>query len=343
VASSRLTRNARARRYLQASMEAGYTGMPAEYRDAKRSLMREHERAYPGVREHALAGARKHFDEPLGAGEREHQLHLRREAGLETPDVERIRRELEGGGSARRATQRGRSSGRSTPRAAGLVGDVATGGSGGNIVLYFIGGALFLSLIYLLLKGGESGGGKLITGVVGVVTGGVRAFIAPVDPIAHLEGALGASPITSSPSASSGTPAPSSPSSMAPAGAATDGGFLFPGSKPVLNRKDQGRDVQLTPGAGIGAPGAGDVVKVGSDPSGFGPDYPILHFTSGPYAGKQVYLGHVDSTLKAGAKFKAGQILARTSKTGHNAPPGWVEIGYAHGGVPGAFGQPSPF
>ena len=32
--------------------------------------------------------------------------------------------------------------------------------------------------------------------------------------------------------------------------------------------------------------------------------------------------------MKAGDTFTAGQTIANTSRTGHNAPPGWAEIGF---------------
>ena len=53
----------------------------------------------------------------------------------------------------------------------------------------------------------------------------------------------------------------------------------------VPGRKDQGRDGQTNPGGAIVADGNGFVVNVLSDPNGFGPRYPLIHFTSGPYAG----------------------------------------------------------
>lgn len=323
-------------------MSAGYTGLPAEHRKAYEDQMRAHERAYPGVREHALAGASSDFDKPLAAGEREHQRALRDREGLQHADVLRMRRELRAG----RAAPRGRAAARSSnprsagPRAAraaaGAAGGAiasATGGAGGT-VLYLIGVMLALSLFYLLVAGKGAGA---VTGIVNTVVGGVRAFVAPVDPIQSLEGALGAGPISSSSPSTAPSSAPSSSSGSAPASAS------FGAKVSQLRRKDQGRDVQLAPGQGIAAPGAGEVIAVKSDPSGFGPDYPVWKFTSGPYAGEELYGGHVDTALPQGAKFKLGEILARTSKTGHNAPPGWAEFGFARGGVPGPFGQPSPF
>lgn len=212
----KLTKPAHARRYLQASMSAGYTGLPAEHRQAAEDRMRSHERSYPGVRRHALAGSRRHFDEPLSAGERSHQSHLRREEGLGEGEVLDLQRELDTPARARPPRAAGRERSRSStftgPRAArsaaaaggGVISQV-TGGGGG--VMYFIGGLLLLSLIYLLVAGK---GVKVVTGLTNVVTGAVHTFVAPVDPIAAAERALGATPITQpSVSASSSSSAPS--------------------------------------------------------------------------------------------------------------------------------------
>jgi hypothetical protein len=120
------------------------------------------------------------------------------------------------------------------------------------------------------------------------------------------------------------------PSSPAPsAGKGELGGFLPKGAPLKYERIDQGQDVQLNPGQVLYAPGDWEVIAVKSDPTGFGPDYPVVKFTSGPMAGKTIYLGHVDTLVKQGQRGRAGAPLARTSKTGHNAPPGWLEAGEA--------------
>src|SRR5581483_7818924 len=97
------------------------------------------------------------------------------------------------------------------------------------------------------------------------------------------------------------------------------------------------------------APGDGVVLRIGSDPKGFGPRYPIVRFTSGPYAGKTMYIGHTMSDLKPGQQFRSGTVLSHTGATGKESwngnasQPGWAEIGFAPGGVPGPDGQPTPF
>lgn len=128
------------------------------------------------------------------------------------------------------------------------------------------------------------------------------------------------------------------------------GGFLPHGQKFQYDRQDQGRDIQTAAGSPIIAPGDGYVVRIASDPGGggahFGPSYPIVHFTSGPYAGQDVYIGHTVAAMRAGQKFSVGEVLSRTQKSGPlngGAPDGWAEIGFAPGGSPGRFDQPAPF
>ncbi len=145
----------------------------------------------------------------------------------------------------------------------------------------------------------------------------------------------------------SGTPIPGHPNQFHEKGltpGALDG-ILPKGAKYILNRKDQGRDVQLTPGQALLASGNYEVVGIGNDPKGFGPAYPILHMFTGPWAGQDVYYGHTDivERLPVGSKGFAGDIVAHTSKTGHNAPPGWLEFGFAPQTVPGPLGQKTPF
>lgn len=128
------------------------------------------------------------------------------------------------------------------------------------------------------------------------------------------------------------------------------GGFLPHGAQVTIGRSDQGRDIQTSPGMPIIAPGAGYVVRIASDPGGggahFGPSYPIVKFTSGPYAGKTMYIGHTTALVKPGQKFKVGTSLSVTGNGGPEsggAPPGWAEIGFAPNGSPGSMTQVSPF
>lgn len=109
------------------------------------------------------------------------------------------------------------------------------------------------------------------------------------------------------------------------------GGFLPGNAELQWNRIDQGQDIKTNPGGPIIAPGDGVVVAVKSDPSGFGPDYPVVKFTSGALAGQSWYLGHTHSALKPGQSFKTGQALSHTgtSGVGNAKTPGWAEIGMA--------------
>ena len=126
-------------------------------------------------------------------------------------------------------------------------------------------------------------------------------------------------------------------------------GQLF-GAKPVqVKRRDQGRDLQAPANTPVMAPGDGYLIRNGNDPSGFGDAYPIVHFTTGPWAGEDIYFGHTLSALmQPGHQFRAGEVIALTQNgkgpfVGNaTGLPGWVEIGKAPGGNPGAFGQPLP-
>jgi len=108
-------------------------------------------------------------------------------------------------------------------------------------------------------------------------------------------------------------------------------GFLPHGAKLVLNRIDQGQDIQTNTGGAILAPGDGVVVHTLNNPGGFGFNYPVVRFTSGPWRGREVYIGHTHSVLKEGDHFRAGQILSRTGtgtpREGNARTPGWAEIG----------------
>jgi murein DD-endopeptidase MepM/ murein hydrolase activator NlpD len=127
------------------------------------------------------------------------------------------------------------------------------------------------------------------------------------------------------------TPAPTAPLSSGKVGKL--GGFLPANAQLKIARVDQGQDVQTNPGGPIIAPGDGIVVAVNNNPGGFGERYPVVKFTSGPMAGKSVYLGHTHSDLKVGDHFKAGQALSHTGygtpKEGNARTPGWAEIGLA--------------
>ncbi len=207
---AKLTRPQRARRYLEASQNAGYTGLPAEHREAYEAQMRAHERAYPGVRAHALAGTGRDFDKPLAAGTREHQRHLRDKEGLSEGQIQDMRKELrsntadKGSASARRTSSSALAPARA---AAGAGANALSEGAGvltgkrGNLLLQIIGLGLLLCLIYLVVAGKGVGA---LAGISQLVTGAVGAFIKPEDPIAKLESALGSTQATQGTAATGG-------------------------------------------------------------------------------------------------------------------------------------------
>lgn len=133
------------------------------------------------------------------------------------------------------------------------------------------------------------------------------------------------------------TSTPGKPAAYAPAAAAVHAGGPLAGLLPKgamlkLGRIDAGQDGQTNPGGAIIANGNGEIVDVKSDPSGFGPRYPVVVFHSGPLAGHgPIYLGHTLAALGKGAQFHQGTVLSRTgtSGVGNATTPGWFEIGYA--------------
>jgi murein DD-endopeptidase MepM/ murein hydrolase activator NlpD len=100
-----------------------------------------------------------------------------------------------------------------------------------------------------------------------------------------------------------------------------------------LGRTDDGVDIETAPD---GAPGysitAGVVTAVASDPTGFGPDYPVIRVTAGPLAGHYIYYGHVAASLvQVGQHVAAGQPIAVMGHTGDAASlgHGHIEIGFS--------------
>jgi len=185
----------------------------------------------------------------------------------------------------------------------------------------------------LILKGLLGGGGRSAYDLgqpqlkgLGIDTGGALRAAGLFNPPAPQ---VPQAPVQAAP-ASTGA-GPQAASQGAQGAGAQGGGFLPKGALYVSQRTDAGKDLQTNPGGPLIAPGAGRVVSVNSDPRGFGPDYPVVRFTSGPYAGQDVYLGHSHAALKAGESFTMGQTLAHTgtSGVGNATVPGWAEIGFA--------------
>jgi hypothetical protein len=233
-----------AHRYLEASMSAGATGLPSEQRDAYRGTMRDLERKYPQVREHAIAGAAADFDEPLGAGEREHQRHLREREDFTEGHVREVRKELRGEpGTAPRAPRKkpgavraGISGGRAYARARRYARSAASSGplgDAGSTLLYALGAGIALTLLYLALAGK---GPKALQTLLSGVGNFVRVLVSPVDPLA--------------PKASSSTSTSSAPRTDPRAPASYEQGAYLPTSP--LQRE---RFRQVNPSFGP-APGA---------------------------------------------------------------------------------------
>ncbi|MDT5026219.1 MAG: hypothetical protein QOE61_2645, partial [Micromonosporaceae bacterium] len=106
-----------------------------------------------------------------------------------------------------------------------------------------------------------------------------------------------------------------------------------------IGRTDDGVDLEAAPdGAAVYSITPGVVTTVASDPSGFGPNYPVVLVTAGPLAGEYIYYGHVAASLvHAGEHVRAGQPIAVMGHTGDAASlgHGHIEIGFS-----GASGNP---
>jgi peptidase M23-like protein/transglycosylase-like protein with SLT domain len=100
-----------------------------------------------------------------------------------------------------------------------------------------------------------------------------------------------------------------------------------------LGRTDDGVDIETAPdGAAVYSTTPGIVTAVGSDPAGFGPNYPVIIATAGPLAGQYIYYGHVAASLvQVGQKVSAGQPIAVMGHTGDAASlgHGHIEIGFS--------------
>jgi murein DD-endopeptidase MepM/ murein hydrolase activator NlpD len=102
-----------------------------------------------------------------------------------------------------------------------------------------------------------------------------------------------------------------------------------------LGRTDDGVDIEDAPdGAAVYSITPGIVTAVASDPTGFGPDYPVVLATKGPLAGQYIYYGHVAASLvHVGQRVMAGEPIAVMGNTGDAASlgHGHIEIGFSDG------------
>lgn len=179
----------RARRYLQADMAANYTGLPGEAKEAHEATMRSLERAYPGVKQHALIGSDQDFDKPLRAGEREHQSYMRSREGMTHGQVLEHRKQLHESSKptrpaprpkVRHAARAGARGGRSYYRAARQAGIPSAASSTGSTVMQAIGIGIGLSLLYLVLS---PKGSNAFSMVLGGVVKAIDVLIQPIDPL----------------------------------------------------------------------------------------------------------------------------------------------------------------
>jgi hypothetical protein len=165
-------------------MDASYTGLPGEAKEAHQETMSRLNTKHPGLHDEAIAGSDQDFDKPLSAGLREHQRHLRDSAGLTHAEVLERRKAMRATRPpARRAAvkagaQAGRAFYRSRPaRQTGIPGAVT---STGSVVLQAVGIGIGLSLLYLVLSKRGSGA---FSGSLNILSGALQAFIQPVDPL----------------------------------------------------------------------------------------------------------------------------------------------------------------
>jgi len=249
AAATRIGRKEAARRYLQADMDRSYTGLPDEakeiHEETQRRLVNEHGDDLPLL---ATVGTDRDFDAPLTSGEREHQRYMRTQLPDGSPQaVAEHRARLRGkpAPAPRRSPPRRRPAPRvsSARRTAGAgVGAVQSAvGGRGSVFLQLVGWTLALSLLYLLVAGK---GVNALKGITNAVVGGVTTFIKPVDPIASLETALGATP----PSAASSSSSPTNPALAGVTGSTLPASSVAPG-----NSAGTGTDAPTPAAAAAGA------------------------------------------------------------------------------------------
>ena len=101
----------------------------------------------------------------------------------------------------------------------------------------------------------------------------------------------------------------------------------------TFGRTDDGLDIEDAPdGAAVYSITPGVVTAVASDPTGFGPNYPVIRVTKGPLTGQYIYYGHVAASLvKVGQHVLPGQPIAIMGHTGDAASlgHGHIEIGFS--------------
>jgi hypothetical protein len=181
--------------YLRAHRDARLTGLRPEQAQVHRDIMRQLEAQHPGIHEQAIAGAPRHFSQPLSAGEREYQRHIQNEARLDNPQVAELRRNLDHAdrpqqhGGRRRPVPPRPSQTRPTIRpaarratryvksTAAAVAPPPLRGGGGTMLYGALIAGIGFSMLYLLLT--RTGAA---TGVLNLFGGGFRRLTSPTTP-----------------------------------------------------------------------------------------------------------------------------------------------------------------
>ena len=97
------------------------------------------------------------------------------------------------------------------------------------------------------------------------------------------------------------------------------------GSDVIVGRTDMGVDFCLSPGDPIKAVGDGVVTGIQQDWYA-GQPYVWYELTSGPYAGRYVYVAEqIKVAVRVGQTVSAGQVIARFAKTGSCIEAGWSQ------------------
>jgi hypothetical protein len=170
----------------------------AEYRDAIAEL----DDRWPRAGEEAVIATDEELygSRAVPRGHRELRATLRREARVSATEAAKRRRSRAGGSSSSSSSRRSSSSSGGRVRAAAgaagrayrsrpsrALGVQDVGGGLSDITLAFLRVGLGLALVYFLLT---SRGSRGLGAVLGAVSGGVRLFVAPADPLKP--GTLGA-------------------------------------------------------------------------------------------------------------------------------------------------------
>lgn len=190
--SHKSTPGQRGRLYLQAHRDSQYTNLPKAHREAKQEIMRQLEREDNTVRERAMVGSDKHFDQPLSPGEREHQRNWQQEESLDHGHVLTRRRELDHpttptAAGARTPARPPRGRGRRRSRTIRSVQQAASANPVGSATASAAGlfwelltAGILLSILYLVLS---KGGTNVTTSVLNGLTGALGRLASPTNDL----------------------------------------------------------------------------------------------------------------------------------------------------------------